>query len=129
MSALPSSCFDDVDLVGDLRAAEDRDERALRVADGVAEELQLLLDEEADHARLALHRLRHAERAGVLAVGGAEGVVHVDVAELGELLGEVRVVLLLFLVEAEVFQQQHVAVLQLVRQPSRPPARCSRRRT
>src|SRR5581483_9241350 len=104
--------FDDVDLVGDLRAAEDRDERALRIGDGVAEELEFLLDEEPDDARLALHRLRHAERAGVFAMRGAEGVVDVDVAELGDLLGEIRVVLLLFLVESEIFEQQDVAVLK-----------------
>ena len=37
--------------------------------------------------------LRDAEGAGVLAVGGAEGVVDIDVAELGELAGEVGIVL------------------------------------
>ena len=73
--------------------------------------------------------LRHAERAGVLAVGGAEGVVDVDVAELGELRGEVGVVLLLVLVEAEVLQQQHVAVAAARWRPSRPPGRCSRWRS
>ncbi len=76
--------------------------------------LQFLLDEEADHARLALQRLGRAERAGVLAVGRAEGVVDIDIAELGELFGEVRLVLFLFLVEADVFEQQHVAVLQRI---------------
>jgi len=68
--------------VGDLGATEDRDEGALWVADGFAEELQLLLDQEADRARLALEGLGGAEGAGVLAMGGAEGVVDVDVAEL-----------------------------------------------
>jgi len=49
---LVSSLLDDVDFVGDLGATEDRDEGALWVADGFAEELQLLLDQEADRARL-----------------------------------------------------------------------------
>ena len=40
-----------------------------------------------------------------------EGVVDVDIAELRELLDERRIVLFLFLVEAGVLQQQHVAVL------------------
>jgi hypothetical protein len=68
---LAEQLLDDVDLVGNFRAAEDRDERPLRRVTAVAEELQLFLDEEADDARLALHGLRDAERAGVLAVGGA----------------------------------------------------------
>ena len=44
-------------------------------------------------------------------MGGAEGIVDVHLADLRDLLGEVRVVLLFFLVEAGVLQQQHVAVL------------------
>ena len=44
-------------------------------------------------------------------MGGGEGVVDIDVAELGELGDEGRIVLLLALVEAGVLQQQHVAVL------------------
>jgi hypothetical protein len=104
--------LDDVDLVRDLGAAEDGDKRAFGSADGVTQELQLLLDQEANHSRLALHGLRDAERAGVLAVGGPERIVHVHVAELGKLFGEVRVVLFFLLVEAEIFQQQDVPVLE-----------------
>ncbi len=48
---------------------------------------------------------------GVGAVGGGESVVDIEVAELGELGDIGRIVLLLALVEAGVFQQQHVAVL------------------
>jgi hypothetical protein len=46
-----------------------------------------------------------------------EGIVYVSVAELGELLGEVRVVLLLFLVKAQVLQQQHAAVRKRAGRP------------
>ena len=42
------------------------------------------------------------------AMGGAERVVDVGVAELGELLAKRRVVLLLALVEAQVLKQEHV---------------------
>ena len=42
------------------------------------------------------------------AMGGAERVVDVGVAELGELLAKRRVVLLLALVEAQVLEQEHV---------------------
>ena len=46
-------------------------------------------------------------------MGGREGVVDIEVAELGELLDEGRVVLFLALVEAGVLQEQNVAVLHL----------------
>ena len=45
------------------------------------------------------------------AVGGGEGVVDIDVAELGELVDMGRIVLLLALVKAGVLEQKHVAVL------------------
>ena len=64
----------------------------------------------------------------MLAVGGAEGVVDVEVAELGELCGESRVVLFFFLVEAGIFQQQHVAIFHSGDGLGRPRGRCSRRR-
>ena len=85
---LPQQVLDDVDLVGDLGPAEDRHERPGGLGDGVAEELEFLLDQEADDAGLPCSAWADAERGGVLAVGGAEGVVDVDVAELGQLLGE-----------------------------------------
>ena len=46
---------------------------------------------------------------GVGAVGAAEGVVDVDVAERGELLGEGGIVGFFFGVEAEVFEQEGLA--------------------
>ena len=118
--------LDDIDFVGDFGPAEDRDERPRGFGDGFAQKFQFLLNQKPDRARLALQRLRHAECAGVLAVGGAECVVDVNIAQLGQLLGEVRLVLFFFLVEAEVFQQQHFAVLQIARPVSRPLGRCSR---
>jgi hypothetical protein len=48
-------------------------------------------------------------------VRGSEGVVHVHVAQLGHLPGQVDVVLLLAGQEARVLQQQHAAILQPVR--------------
>ena len=47
--------------------------------------------------------------AGVGAVGGAEGVVDVEVGERGERVGQLRVVLGLPRLEAGVLEQQHVA--------------------
>ena len=60
------------------------------------------------------------------AVGGGEGVVDVDVAELGERLDMGRIVLLLALVEAGVLEQEHVAVRSSSRSRRRPSCRCSR---
>ncbi len=45
------------------------------------------------------------------AVGGGEGVVDIDVAELGEFVDMGRIVLLLALVKAGVLEEKHVAVL------------------
>jgi hypothetical protein len=55
----------------------------------------------------------HAGRGSMRAVGRAKGVVHVDVGEGSELLGEGRVVLLLLRVEAQVLEQQDLAVAEL----------------
>jgi hypothetical protein len=46
---------------------------------------------------------------GVGAVGGAEGVVDVDLGEAGKLFGEGGVVGFFFGVEAEVFEQKDLA--------------------
>ena len=51
---------------------------------------------------------------GVLAVGGAEGVVDVAVAEGGQLAGQVFPTLGLFGIEADVLEQHHLATLQLL---------------
>ena len=59
---------DDADLVLDLGAAEDGHEGALGVGDGLAEEVQLLADEEAGHGGQILGqrpRWRHARDATV----------------------------------------------------------------
>ena len=54
----------------------------------------------------------HALGAGVGAVGAAEGVIDVDVAQPGQFLRPCRVVLGLALVEAGVLQHQHLAGLE-----------------
>ena len=58
-------------------------ERALHLGrvEHLGEGLELLGDEQAGHAR---HQALHGHHGGVRAVGGAEGVVHVHVAELGQ---------------------------------------------
>ena len=63
---------------------------------------------------VAGQQVRDALGGGVGAVGGAEGVVDVEVGERGERLGELRVVLGLARLEADVLEQQHVAGLEPV---------------
>ena len=129
------------------------DDQEVDLVDEVAEELELGRDfGAADDRRDAAapdrrarataprapsaSRVRHRPAAcaqafgrGMGAVGGGEGVVDIDVAELGELGDKSRVVLLLALVEAGVFEQQDVAVLHCRRSRPRPSRRCSRRRS
>ena len=49
---------------------------------------------------------------GMGAVGRTEGVIHIGIRQLGQLLREGRIVLLLTLVEPDVLQEQHVPILQ-----------------
>ncbi len=79
--------------------------------EGLAEVVQLLLHEEAGGG--LLDEVGDALSGGVGAMGAAEGVVDVDVAEGGELLRELGIVGFFFGVEAEVFQQQDLAGFKL----------------
>ena len=98
--------LDDAELVADLGAAEHGDERPLRVVEEAAEDLDLLGQEAAGGGR---ERLRRADDAGVGAVGGAEGIVDVEVVALDELGDEGGVVALLARVEAQVLEQLDAA--------------------
>ena len=104
---LVEQVLEHLDLVADLGAADDRRERVLRVLEQLAEVGELLLHEQAG---VGGAELRDPDGAGVRPVGGAEGVVHVDVAVRREGLGEGRVVRLLLHVEAEVLEQQDLPV-------------------
>jgi hypothetical protein len=100
--------FDDVDLSGDLGASEDGHEGAFRIGQCCAEVLQLFLHEETGDGGGQV--LRDTHGGTVRAVRRAKGIVHEEVAELGERARQLRVVLLLAGVEAGVLQQQELAV-------------------
>ena len=95
--------FDDLDLVRDLGAAENGDERPLGIADRGAEVAQLLLHEQPGT------RFRHQtdDRLDgcVCAMRRAERVVDINVAQGREPLREFEVVLFFLRVEAEVLEQ------------------------
>ncbi len=110
---LVEQVVDHVDLAGDLRAADDGDKRPVGFGQHLAEEVELLLHQQAGGGLRDV--MRDAFGGGVGAVRAAEGVVDVDVAERRELLGEGWIVGLFFGVEAQVFQQQGLAGLKLAR--------------
>ena len=100
---------DDADLVRDLRAADDGDERMRRRFERLADVVDLLLHEEARD------RLKIGGDADIRSMGAmrnAEGVVDSDVRKRRKLLRGARIVLLLFLVVAQVFEEQNLAGLQ-----------------
>ena len=78
-----------------------------RVDHNPAERLDLALHQQPRDRR---QEFRDPSGRGVGAVRGAEGVVDIQVAEAGELPGKGRVILRLARVEADVLQQDDVAV-------------------
>ena len=100
---------DDADLGGDLRAAQNGHQGALGVGQSAADDLQLLLDQEAGHGGQILG---HTGGGGVGAVDSAEGVGHIEVGHVGHGLGQGGVVLGLAGLEAGVLQQHDLAGLE-----------------
>ena len=109
---LAHQVLDDADLVADLGAAKNRDERLLRMRQRLAEILKFLLHQQP--GSVLLDEMRDAFGRCVGAMRRSERVVHVVVAKLAQLLGEVRIVGFLFGVEAQVLQQQRLAAFQLL---------------
>ena len=126
-STLFEQVLDDADLVADFGAAEDGDERLLGVLQGPAQILQFLFHEQSGGG--FLHELGDADGGGVGAMRRAEGIVDVEVGELGELPGEFLVVVFFFGVEAQVFEQQRLAFFQLEWPFLRLPGRRTRDRS
>ena len=97
-------------LGGDLRAADDRDERPLRVLQDAAEDVELLLHQEAGRRRQVASRCPAVEACARWAAPNAS-LTYRSPSE-ASCLRERRVVLLFLGVEADVLQQQHVARLR-----------------
>ena len=98
---------DDFDLVGDLGAAEDGDEGALGGFKSLTHVGKFLVHEQAGSG--LRDEVGDAFGGGVGAVRGAERIVHIDLAEHREFLGELGVVLLFFGVVAKIFEQQDLS--------------------
>ena len=123
--------LDDADLVGHLRAAENRDERALGGAEDPRERRDLALEQQpGGGARDVVH---DALGGRVRAVGGAEGVVDVGVGERGEARRQRGVVRRLAGLVADVLEHDdvpvgHVAEVRRERHRGRPAASRGARR-
>ena len=101
--------IEDADLGGDLGAADDGDEGALGVGEDGGQGVDLLLEQEAGVSG----QVGSGTHDGALGtVSGAEGVEDEDVAVGSEGLGDLGVVLLLALVEADVLEDEDVAGLE-----------------
>ena len=108
--ALVDQVVDDVDLVGNLRAAQDGNERTGRVGKRLAHDGDFLLDQEAADSRQVVG---NAGSRGMRAVRGAECIVDKDVRHVGKRLGQRGIVLGLALLETHVLEQDRLARLYL----------------
>ncbi len=104
---LREELVEDLELARDLRPADDRRKRPLGVLHELREHLDLALHQEPGIGR---QELSDANRAGVGPMGRPERVVHVELGIVGQLSGELRVVLLLLGVEPEVLEEERLAV-------------------
>jgi hypothetical protein len=97
------------ELVGDFRSTQDRDKWPLGIVQEPRQHGFLALEEQPGVGR---QQLRHTHGRGVRAVSRAEGVVDEEIAEPGQVRGEISVVGLLARIEAEVLDHEDVARLQ-----------------
>ena len=111
---LAEQVVDDFDFVGDFGSAENRDEGPLGRFEGLAHVVQFFFHQQAGGG--LLHEVSDAFGRGVGAMGAAEGVVDVNLAEAGQLFCEVGIVGLFFGVEAQVFEEQHLPGFELARE-------------
>ena len=98
---------DDVQLVGDLGAAQNGDKRTLGISQSLAHDADFLGNQEAANSGQIVG---HAGRGGMCAVGGAEGVIYENVSQIGKRLAQLGIVLGLALSKTGVLQEHHVTV-------------------
>ena len=98
------------DLVRNLRAANDSNERTLRSLQSLADEVDLLLHQEACYG---LQILGNANIGCMSAVGNTESIVYSNVSQSSQLLCKLRIILLFFLVITEILKKQDLTRLQI----------------
>ena len=100
---------DNADFVAYLSAADNSNERMQRVGYSLTYILDFLFQQEACSCR---QEVGYAFNRSVSAVRYTEAVIDIQVCQRSQLLGKVHVVLFLFLMETQVFQQQDMARFQ-----------------
>ena len=120
--------LDHLDLVGDLGAADDRDERTFGIAERHAEIAQLFLHQQTGARGLDVRH--HARDRCVSAMRRAKRIVNVDVGELGKRLRKRRIVLFFLSVKAQVLEERRPWSPSAPRRSRTSPVRrCNRRQT
>ena len=104
--------FDDKDLIGDLGAADDGDKGFLRLVQDFFGAEYLAFHQQAEHPLVLGEELSDDGGGCVGAVGGAKGVVDIDVAEFSQFFGEGLVTFFLFLMKPQIFEKEDVPGLQ-----------------
>ena len=115
-----------IELGGNLGAADDRRQRTLRDCRAPWRSASSSACMRAPG--VSRQHVAEAFGRGVRTMRGREGVVDPDVAELGERRDELRIVLFLAGMEAGVLEANDVARLHRGDRAPRPSGRCSRRR-
>ena len=107
--SLVEQVSDDPDLVGNLRTAENGDERSLRVGKRSAHDADLFFDQVAAYRGKIMG---NALGGSVRSVRRSERVVDIDLSHRSELFRKLGIVLFLFLVETDVFDEENVALFE-----------------
>ncbi len=104
------------------------DEGAVGVIEGFAEEFNFFFNQEADAAVARAEFFRSAVRGGVLAVGGAESIIDIQIAEFWrELGGEIGLVFFFFFCGSGYSPAGRRRHFSSRRRLFRPGGRCNRR--
>ena len=130
---LVEQILDNAELGAHLRTTDDGGERMLGVLHHVVDGRHLLLHQETEHLVVLVEVVSNHGRRGVLAMGGAKGIVDIDIGVGGKLLGKLLLTILhlglslvilrgalldtngltlLLGIETEVLQQQRLATLE-----------------
>ncbi len=113
VSAMVAKALDDGDLVAHLRPAQHGDERPGRILEHVAKRADLAVEQPPGGP--LRDESGHPLGRGVRAMGGPECVVDVGVGQLGQRAGELRIVLRLPRLVADVLEHEDVPGAQVLR--------------
>ena len=104
--------FQQQDLVAHFGAASDAGNRFGRLVNDPRGILDFALHQKAESFVGLIKIVGHDRRAGVGAVGGSKGVIHVNITQSGQFFGELRITLFFFGIKPGIFQQQYFAWFQ-----------------